>query len=95
MNKSEGGILGWGAFIGGEAFMGVITVYRLDLARHYIFPRIPNFHNVFSTLRTHDTFTMKTTANETFVHFLYWNLITLLDRPNKVYIFLKLRAFCT
>ena len=41
-------------------------------------------------LRTHDTFIMKTTANETLVHFSYCNLITWLDRPHKVYIAQKL-----
>ncbi len=46
-------------------------------------------------LRIHDTLVSKTTANLTFVPFLCCHLINTQDRPHKVYIFLKLRAFYT
>ncbi len=43
-------------------------------------------------LRTHDTFGPKMTANETFMQFLCYHLLTNQDRPHKVYIFWKLGA---
>ncbi len=43
----------------------------------------------------HDTFVRKTTANMTFMPFLCCDLITIQDRPYKIYISLKLRAFYT
>ncbi len=45
------------------------------------------------TLRMHDTFTLKMTMNKTFDHFQCSTLIPKQDRPHKVYISLKLRAF--
>ncbi len=45
-------------------------------------------------LRIEDTFGLKTTENRMSLQFLYYRFITSLDRPNKVYIFLKLRATC-
>ncbi len=45
-------------------------------------------------LRIHDTLPPKITANETFAHFWHSTLIPRQDRPHKVYIFLKLGAFC-
>ncbi len=44
-------------------------------------------------LGIHDTFTLKITINETFDHFQCSTLIPRQDRPHKVYISLKLRAF--
>ncbi len=47
-----------------------------------------------TNLRIHDPFAMKTVGNETFPHIWWCNLIPRQDRPNKVYIFLKLGAIC-
>ncbi len=47
------------------------------------------------SLRIHDTLVPKTTANLTFVPFLCCHLINTQDRPHKVYISFKLRAFYT
>ncbi len=46
------------------------------------------------SLRIHDTLVPKMTANVTFMPFLCFNLITSVDGSYKVYISLKLRAFC-
>ena len=42
----------------------------------------------------HNHFVKKTTLTETFSQFLCCHLITIQDRPNKVYAMLKLRTFC-
>ncbi len=46
------------------------------------------------SLRIHDPFSQKTTWNVTFMPFLWCHFISNQDRPNKVYISLKLRASC-
>ncbi len=50
-----------------------------------------NYHSKW--LRIHYTFTLKITMNETFDYFQCSTLIPRQDRPHKVYISLKLRAF--
>ena len=46
------------------------------------------------TLRIHDPFSQKTPWNVTFMPFLWCHFISNQDRPNKVYISLKLRTSC-
>ncbi len=55
--------------------------------------RIPEFCCRGKMLRIHDPFVPKTTASMTFMQFLGCRMITYQDRPHKVYISLKLRAF--
>ncbi len=64
--------------------MPILSFWRFPM------PIVP----IRSVLRIHDPFTIKTVGNETFPHIWCFNLIPRQDGPNKVYIFLKLRAFC-
>ena len=48
----------------------------------------------WGTLRGQDTLGSIIYENETFVQLMYSHLLDIIDRPNKVYIFLKLRGPC-
>ncbi len=47
-----------------------------------------------NSLRGQDTFGTRIYKKETFVWFMYCHLLDITDRPNKVYIFIKLRGSC-
>ncbi len=66
---------------------------HLAATQQYFLPGIKNNRSNWHILRIHDTFVLKTTRKVTFMRFLGCNLINCHDRPYKVYISLKRRAF--